>query len=121
MLHAQFPTQETRHALRDSLIEKAVAEISDPFSSIMVVRDSSESSKSSDSPAKEEDEIISFAKWGLPVPVGVEYKEPEWNWPVGTEMGVLGAWSRRVEEVTAGVLGGEQEWYRMFSFLVWLS
>ena len=84
-----------------SLVDKAVAEMQDPQWEILVVKD-------------EAGKIISFAKWCLPIPEGVDYEEAPWHWPEGFNSTVLDAWTAKIEEATGAVLG-TKPCYRTFS------
>jgi hypothetical protein len=92
MLLAQFPTPAVRQGLWTSLVRKAVAEIRDPQWELLVIKN-------------QQDEIISFAKWCLPVPESEHYEEPPWEWPDGTNVAVLDEWTKRVEAASEKVLG----------------
>ncbi|KAK2789837.1 hypothetical protein FQN53_001200 [Emmonsiellopsis sp. PD_33] len=83
MFRAQFPTPAVRAGLRSSLVEKTLADLSDPKCVILVVRDG--------------DEIISFAKWTRPIPESETYLESPWRWPEGTMLSVLNEWNARTE------------------------
>ncbi|PGH01464.1 hypothetical protein AJ79_07902 [Helicocarpus griseus UAMH5409] len=91
MLQAQFPTAAIREGLRTSLIEKATEEIRYPQWAILVVRD--------------QNEIISFAKWKRPVFDTDAYLEAPWRWPEGTKMEVLDTWTSKVDDVSRRVFG----------------
>lgn len=93
MLLAQFPCEKIRHRLRKTLVDKTVAEICDPFWEIMVVRDL-------------DGDIVSFAKWCLPIPESIDYKEPPWYWPAGTDLEVLNEWTAKVDAAGESILGG---------------
>ncbi|KAI4233383.1 MAG: hypothetical protein LQ349_004437, partial [Xanthoria aureola] len=75
LLRAQFPTPDVRTQLRDSIATKAAADIRDPHIAVLVVRD--------------RDQIVSFAKWSLPVSTSETYMEAAWVWPEGTKFEVL--------------------------------
>ena len=64
LLRAQFPSEPTRVGLQDSIADKALKDIRDPKTAVLVVRD--------------QDEIISFAKWHFPVLKDQAYEEPPW-------------------------------------------
>ncbi|KAK2763218.1 hypothetical protein FQN54_009854 [Arachnomyces sp. PD_36] len=91
MLRAQFPTPAVREGLRTSLIRKVIEEIRDPNWDILLARD--------------QDEILSFAKWKRPIFDTSTYTEAPWQWPEGTRMDVLDEWTRRVENVSEKVIG----------------
>ena len=61
MLRAQFPTAAIRSELRTCIVQKALDDIRDPKKAVLVVKDGNE--------------IISFAKWDLPVFEGETYVE----------------------------------------------
>ncbi|QSS53970.1 GNAT family acetyltransferase [Histoplasma capsulatum var. duboisii H88] len=91
MLQAQFPTPALRAGLRISLMEKAREEIRDPQWAVLVVRN--------------QNEIISFAKWMRPVLDADSYVEVPWRWPEGTRMDILNEWARKVEDASSSVIG----------------
>ena len=92
MLLAQFPTPATREKLQICIAEKALADIRDPKIAVLVVRD--------------DDEVISFAKWSLPVlEEGETYVEAPWLWPEGTNWEVLDQWAGVVESAKDRVIG----------------
>ncbi len=102
MLLAQFPTPTIRANLQICIARKTAVDIRDPKTVVLVVRDQNSKFSNGDG----DDEIISFAKWHLPVLEGERYEgEPKWVWPEGTEMGVLEGWVGRVEEAKARVVG----------------
>jgi len=83
LLRAQFPTAAARVALQVCIARKALDDIRDPQTAVLIVRD--------------QDEIISFAKWSLPVLESEAYEEPPWIWPEGTNHAVLDVWTEQVE------------------------
>ncbi|KAI9777812.1 MAG: hypothetical protein M1816_004401 [Peltula sp. TS41687] len=130
MLRAQFPTPAVRDALQSSIEWKALADIKDPKTTVLVVRDSDQIMNgdleggserrlveveqvgpSNDEMAggqtmgKGKGKVIAFAKWAHPVADDEEYVEPPWAWPQGTDWDVLEKWSRKMEEVQERVLG----------------
>lgn len=98
MLLAQFPTPAIREKLQTCIAEKALADIRDPKIAVLVVRLDDDTSR---------DEVISFAKWSLPVREGEVHVETPWVWPEGTNLGVLDEWTALVERVKERVLGHE--------------
>lgn len=92
MLLAQFPSEKVRQGLWKTLVDKTVAEIHDPNWEIMVVRNLNGN-------------VISFAKWCLPIPESVDYEEPPWDWPAGTDMDVLNEWTAKVDAAGDRILG----------------
>ena len=94
MFHAQFPTAVIRSVLGVSIAQKALADIRDPKKAVLVVKDGND--------------IVSFAKWDLPVFEGEAYVESPWVWPDGTNLAVLDEWMEKVEEAEERVLGGQQ-------------
>ena len=100
MLQAQFPTLAIRDQLKICIAEKALADIQDAKTVVLVVRDE-----------ENRDEIISFAKWHLPVSQSEAYEEPPWLWPDGTNLAVLDAWTEIVEAAKQTLLG-DQSCYR---------
>ncbi|KAF2475795.1 uncharacterized protein BDR25DRAFT_339793 [Lindgomyces ingoldianus] len=122
MLRAQFPTPAVRDALQRSIESKALADILDPKTTVLVVRDldqaapggKDQSDQSTDVrfTGDEHDEdackkgtIISFAKWAHPVAEDEEYEEPPWHWPEGTALEVLNEWTKQMEEAQEKVVG----------------
>ena len=115
MLRAQFPTAGLREGVRGAVEIKALADIEDAKTTVLVVRDVPESDD--DGPKNEEDgdglledaggPVVAFAKWSHPVPEGgdEEYVEPPWVWPEGTNWDVLEGWARKSEEVQERALG----------------
>lgn len=91
MLLARFLTPAIREKHQICIAEKALADIKDPKSAVLVVRD--------------EDEMISFAKWSLPVRQdGETYAEAPWLWPEGTDWEVLDRWAEVVESAKDRVI-----------------
>ncbi|KLJ05608.1 hypothetical protein EMPG_10904 [Blastomyces silverae] len=90
MLQAQFPTPALRAGLRISLMDKAREEIRDPQWAVLVIRD--------------DNEIISFAKWKRPV-LDASYAEVPWRWPEGTRMDILNEWTKKVDDACSRVIG----------------
>ena len=91
MLRAQFPTPSAREQLRLCIARKAVDDIQDPKTAVLVVRS--------------EGDIISFAKWSLPILESEEYVESPWSWPEETDLAVLNGWMEIVESAKQRVLG----------------
>ena len=98
MLRAQFPTPSIRKELEACIAEKALADIRDPMVAVLVARNN-------------EDTVISFAKWALPVPHMETYAETPWHWPEGTNLTVLNRWITLVEDAQKRILA-EQPCYR---------
>lgn len=94
MLLAQFPSPTIRDSLQICIASKALADIGDPKTAVLVVRDD-----------EIDDEIVSFAKWSLPVAEGDSYVESPWLWPEGTDWKVLDRWTGLVEGAKEGVVG----------------
>ncbi|MCJ1280204.1 hypothetical protein MMC21_008031 [Puttea exsequens] len=94
MLLAQFPTSAVRDGLRDSIARKALDDILDPHTAVLLVQDN-----------ELEGEIISFAKWSLPS--STSDNEAPWIWPEGTRLDILDQWTQRVEGASSKVLGDE--------------
>lgn len=101
MLLAQFPTSAIRDGVRDSIALKALDDIRDPHTAVLLVQDS-----------ELEGEIISFAKWSLPS--STSDNEAPWIWPVGTELDILHQWTQRVEGAKSKVLGDEPCYHLSF-------
>lgn len=92
MLHAQFPTPAIREGLQRSVEEKALADIHDSSTTVLVVT-------SSDCLDGNVGAIVAFAKWSHPVPRGQDSAEPPWIWPEGTDLDTLDAWISRAAEI----------------------
>ncbi|KAK8022195.1 hypothetical protein PG993_012962 [Apiospora rasikravindrae] len=92
MLHAQFPTLAIRKGLQQCIEDKAVADINDPKTTVLVVTNS-------DGPENTDDAVVAFAKWSHPVLPGEDYDEAPWIWPEGTDLETLGAWIAKASEV----------------------
>ncbi|KAF4211780.1 hypothetical protein CNMCM8980_008688 [Aspergillus fumigatiaffinis] len=92
MLLAQFPTPAVRKGLWTSLVDKVIKEIRDPKWEVLVVRE-------------DDDRVVSFAKWCLPVSESAVYEEEPWVWPEGTNMAILNAWTEKVEQAADKVMG----------------
>ena len=120
MLQAQFPTPAVRAALKTSIEMKALDDIKDPKTSVMVVWDVLQSEEilnvegelrgtvqvqDGRDAYKRKGKIISFAKWSHPIAEGEDYIEPPWVWPEGTATEVLDNWSRKLEEAQERVIG----------------
>ncbi len=93
LLRAQFPTPSARKALELRIAQKALDDIQDPKITALVIRDQS-------------GEIISFAKWNLPVFKSETYVESPWTWPQETNYAYLGEWTEKIECATKKILGG---------------
>ncbi|KAL8977943.1 MAG: hypothetical protein Q9205_006359 [Flavoplaca limonia] len=91
LLLAQFPTPDVRTQLRDCIAKKAADDIRDPYIAVLVVHD--------------QDKIVSFAKWSLPITASEAYVEEPWAWPDGTNFHVLREWTGKVEEAQQRILG----------------
>ncbi len=71
-------------------------------------------------------QIIGYARWGLPILDEREkktYVEPPWCLPEGTQWGVLNTWTAMVEGAQERVLKGEacyRKFFFFFIFLFWL-
>lgn len=108
MLLAQFPSPTVRENLQICIATKTLADIRDPKIAVLVVKDDEND---------HEDEVVSFAKWSLPVGEGETCVEAPWVWPEGTDLEVLERWSGLVEGAKErGV--GEGGCYRKFLFYV---
>lgn len=105
MLLAQFPTPTVRERLQLCIAAKALADIRDPKTAVLVVRDDESGNG----------EVVSFAKWSLPVREGETYVEAPWVWPEGTNLEVLDRWTRVVEGAKERVVG-EGACYRKFVY-----
>ncbi|KAI2611650.1 putative GNAT family acetyltransferase [Hypoxylon fragiforme] len=101
MLHAQFPTPAIRQGLQTSIEHKALADIDDPKTTVLVVT-------SSDDPESTGSSVVAFAKWSHPVQPGEDYVEPPWIWPEGTDLKTLGDWVTKAAEVEKRCIGDAQ-------------
>lgn len=124
MLHAQFPTPHIRAQLQLAIIDKTIRDIRDAGTAVLVVRAGRQGQRSLDKDQDQEEadgeEVVSFARWNLPVEGG--WVEPAWKFPEGTEWGVLKAWTEMVDAAQERVLGGEACYREFFFFwfgLVW--
>jgi len=91
LLRAQFPTPAIRDQLRECIAQKAADDIRDPNIAVLVVRD--------------EGQMVSFAKWSLPVFELGTYMETPWIWPEGTNFPILSEWTEKAEAAQQKVLG----------------
>ncbi|XXH00570.1 hypothetical protein Hte_006918 [Hypoxylon texense] len=98
MLHAQFPTPAIRRGLQTCIENKALADIDDPKTTVLVVT-------SSDASEKNVATIVAFAKWSHPIPPGEDYVEPPWIWPEGTDLETLQAWTAKAAEAESRSVG----------------
>ncbi|KAL6717454.1 hypothetical protein ACLMJK_005369 [Lecanora helva] len=90
LLLAQFPTLAIRDQLRKCIAQKAADDIRDPYVAVLIARD--------------QHQIISFAKWSLPVLEAQSYVEAPWKWPEGTNYSVLNEWTQKVEDAQSKTL-----------------
>ncbi|KAI1415437.1 putative GNAT family acetyltransferase [Hypoxylon sp. FL1857] len=114
MLLAQFPTPAVRNALKESIELKALADINDSKTTVLVVRDSdSTTSINTAEPGGDEQnpdrrglgEAIAFAKWAHPISTNEDYTEPHWIWPAGTDSKLLRDWANKTEESQKHAVG----------------
>ncbi|KAK3687879.1 putative GNAT family acetyltransferase [Podospora appendiculata] len=101
LLQAQFPTPSAREELRRCIAEKALDDIRDPKTQVLIVRD-------------DDNIIISFAKWNLPVQQDEDYTEPPWRWPDETNYKVLNAWTKKVDGAKECVIGNSPCYHLSF-------
>lgn len=99
LLHAQFPTPTDRANLQAFLAEQILAELKDPTKAVLVVRD--------------QDEIISFARWTLPE-VGVEILHEKTKWPDGSVTALLDEYTEKADAAVEKVMG-DQPYCRRFA------
>jgi hypothetical protein len=114
MLLAQFRSAEVREALQLSIESKALADIQDPNTTVLIVQ---KSGASTDLDKKElnnnvgapltEYTTIAFAKWAHPTAPDDDYEEPQWTWPEGTSLDVLTDWTKLVEEAQKEAMGSQ--------------
>lgn len=129
MLRTQFPTAGVREGLRKTLELKAIADMKDDKTTVLVVRilkqtkrhKGDDESRYLDGQIKESNEnidgssyseVIAFAKWSHPVDADEEYNEPPWIWPEGTNYEVLNRWDDLLQEVQNRTMG-KTPCYRM--------
>ncbi|KAI1382924.1 putative GNAT family acetyltransferase [Hypoxylon trugodes] len=114
MLITQFPTAAVRDALRKSIELKARADIDDPKTTVLVVRDCASEYISNNSELagtepnlqrQANGKVIAFAKWAHPVLTNEDYTEPPWIWPTGTDFKILDGWTRKSEEAQFRAIG----------------
>ncbi|KAI1774843.1 putative GNAT family acetyltransferase [Hypoxylon cercidicola] len=112
MLLAQFPTPTVRDALQKSIEFKALADIDDPRTTVLVVRCSSLACSSDVTKLDETNcehrprgNAIAFAKWAHPVSIEEDYTEPPWIWPAGTDLKTLGDWTQVTEQAQSHAVG----------------
>ncbi|OTA55559.1 putative GNAT family acetyltransferase [Hypoxylon sp. EC38] len=114
MLLAQFPTPTVRDALKKSIELKALADINDPKTTVLVVRESTSGAPSITAEPcrneqgrghREQGKTIAFAKWAHPVSIDEGYTEPHWIWPTGTDLKILGDWAKKTEEAQCHTIG----------------
>ena len=101
MLLAQFPTPAIREQLRLCIARKAADDIRDPKIAVLVIHS--------------EGELISFAKWSLPVSPIEKYEEASWIWPEETDFAVLERWTERVLAARGRVMGDRQSYSKLSS------
>lgn len=92
LLLAHFPSPSVREDLRICIAQKALYDIRNSNIAVLIVRDQA-------------NEIISFAKWSLPVTSVEPHVEAPWIWPQGTNMLVLDEWTKKSEAAKSKTLG----------------
>ncbi|KAK7755683.1 hypothetical protein SLS62_002294 [Diatrype stigma] len=121
MLQAQFPMPDIHEPLQDIIRLKALADIDDPKTTVLVVRDVPDQQQVNTSQGQDHGQDISaedqaklksnrgpaiaFAKWAHPVAEGEDYAEPPWLWPERTNLDVLEGWTKKTEEAQQKALG----------------
>jgi hypothetical protein len=108
MLHAMFPTDDARLNLQKSMELKTVTEIKGSSSTVLVVQENHQElarSQGSHGTRPTKGEIISFAKWSLPTYIDDKQDPDPWVWPEGTNLEVVNAWGKKMEEVQARHVG----------------
>ncbi|KAI0834418.1 putative GNAT family acetyltransferase [Hypoxylon sp. FL0890] len=104
MLLAQFPTPAVRDALEKCIELKALADINDSKTTVLVIRDSG-SEAPVDRAELRRGKAIAFAKWAHPVSIDEDYIEPHWIWPAGTNLKLLRDWANKTEEAQRRAVG----------------
>lgn len=128
MLRAQFPMPALRESLQNTIELKALADIDDPKTTVLVVRDvpdnetdqaqhESLTRELNGANARLRDPVVAFAKWSHPVADGEDYTEPPWLWPKGTNWEVLESWTKKTEEAQQRALG-QRPCYRTFAISI---
>lgn len=108
MLLAQFPSLVVCQALQHSIELKALADIRDSNTTVLVVRSNMKGlSDSLSESLSEQGDIIAFAKWAHPTGLNDGYEEPRWIWPEGTAFDVLAEWTQLTEEARTTALGSQ--------------
>ncbi|KAI1097439.1 putative GNAT family acetyltransferase [Jackrogersella minutella] len=113
MLQAQFPTSTVRDALKKCIELKALADIDDLNTTVLVVRDFDSEHTSSDTKLDEKccrpqargGRAIAFAKWTHPVYTDEDDTEPPWTFPEGTDLKILEDWTRKTEDAQSYAVG----------------
>lgn len=118
MLLAQFPTPAVRDALKKSIELKALADMDDSKTTVLVVRCPSAEDVSEDAAEQGRIEqgrshcdhrprgkVIAFAKWANPVSTEDNYTEPPWIWPAGTDLKILQDWTEVTEQAQMRAVG----------------
>lgn len=121
MLQAQFPMPLLHEWLQRTIETKAMADIDDSKTTVLVVRDVPGDEANGDMALEDHGidnpsrraHTIAFAKWSHPVADDENYSEPPWVWPEGTNWEVLEGWAKKSEEAQERALG-RTPCYRMF-------
>ncbi|KAH9905774.1 putative GNAT family acetyltransferase [Xylariomycetidae sp. FL2044] len=117
MLLAQFPTHACRVGLQKSIEAKAIADMGDAKTTVLVARETrAEEDRGESVPhqPRAAAPVIAFAKWSHPVKEGEDHIEPPWVWPEGTNLKVLNDWSKQMEEAEEKVLGSTPSYHLSF-------
>ncbi|KAI1767760.1 putative GNAT family acetyltransferase [Hypoxylon sp. FL1150] len=127
MLLAQFPTPKVRDALQKSIELKALADIDDSRTTVLVVRylcseDAVEGTvkgtveegtvEESSHECQSKGKVIAFAKWAHSVSNEEDYVEPPWIWPAGTDLKILKDWTEVTDKAQLRAVG-EAPCYRL--------
>lgn len=127
MLLAQFPTPTTRDGLRKSIELKALADIDDSRTTVLVIRFSIPESPSNAAEVGKNEpscerlprgKVIAFAKWAHPVSIEEDYTEPSWIWPAGTDLKIVKDWSEVAEQAQSRAVGNTS-CYREYLTRLW--
>jgi GNAT superfamily N-acetyltransferase len=98
LIRAIYAADTNLTGLRKAVELKAVADMQDEKTTVLVARCNKTIS---------EDSIIGFAKWTHPIHSHEKYTPPKWNLPQSTDHDILGRWKKEVEKVESKIIGDE--------------